>query len=239
MRWGEPVIVLGPNPKTDWEHDINRPIVVKCSDGYHMWYTGQARGHSYIGYAKSSNGRDWNRVSGEPVISSDSDWEKVAVMCPHVIWDGKAKLFHMWYSGGEQYEPDAIGYATSPDGIRWKKLLTNPIFRPNPDMSWEKCKVAACQVIKHSGWYYMFYVGFHDVHLAQIGIARSRDGTSNWERHPFNPIIRPSRKDWDRDACYKPFAIYDNQQWMLWYNGRRSQVEQIGLAIHKGEDLGF
>ena len=27
----------------------------------------------------------------------------------------------MWYSGGEQYEPDAIGYATSKDGIDWTK----------------------------------------------------------------------------------------------------------------------
>jgi len=26
---------------------------------------------------------------------------------------------------------------------------------------------------------------------------------------------------------------------MLWYNGRRGSDEQIGLATHAGEDLGF
>jgi hypothetical protein len=26
---------------------------------------------------------------------------------------------------------------------------------------------------------------------------------------------------------------------MLWYNGRRGTVEQIGLAIHQGDDLHF
>jgi hypothetical protein len=26
---------------------------------------------------------------------------------------------------------------------------------------------------------------------------------------------------------------------LLWYNGRRGGVEQIGAAIHDGEDLGF
>jgi len=26
---------------------------------------------------------------------------------------------------------------------------------------------------------------------------------------------------------------------MLWYNGRHGWLEQIGLAIHDGEDLGF
>ena len=29
-------------------------------------------------------------------------------MCPHVEWDGEKKQFRMWYSGGDNYEPDAI-----------------------------------------------------------------------------------------------------------------------------------
>jgi hypothetical protein len=31
----------------------------------------------------------------------------------------------------------------------------------------------------------------------------------------------------------------DGRRWQLWYNGRRGVVEQIGLALHDGEDLGF
>ena len=48
-------------------------------------------------------------------------------------------------------------------------------------------------------------------------------------------------EEWDADACYKPFAIYDPdaRSWLLWYNGRRGGVEQIGLATHEGEGLGF
>jgi hypothetical protein len=38
---------------------------------------------------------------------------------------------------------------------------------------------------------------------------------------------------------YKPFAVLDGTRWLLWYNGRRGGVEQIGLATHQGEDLGF
>ncbi len=162
-------------------------------------------------------------------------------MCPHVIWDSEEGIYKMWYSGVEQYEPDAIGYATSLDGIHWDKYKDNPIFKADKDNGWEYEKVTACQVVKHNGWYYMFYIGFHDVHRAQIGIARSRDGITNWERHSQNPVIKTSKKGWDCDACYKPYAIFDaaRDQWMLWYNGRRLGKEQIGLAIHKGEDLGF
>jgi len=105
--------------------------------------------------------------------------------------------------------------------------------------AWEQRKVTACQVVRHGGWHVMFYIGFRDVDHAQIGIARSRDGITGWQRHPDNPILSPTPGSWDADACYKPFAILAGNRWMLWYNGRRGSVEQIGLATHDGEDLGF
>ncbi len=71
-------------------------------------------------------------MSDKPVLSAEKPWEKVAVMCPHVIFDDKERLYRMWYSGGEQYEPNAIGYATSPDGVNWTKHDHNPIFKPDP-----------------------------------------------------------------------------------------------------------
>ncbi|MBU6401911.1 MAG: hypothetical protein KGS61_16465, partial [Verrucomicrobia bacterium] len=237
IHWNEPRIVLGPNPATSWEADVNRPVVVQRADGYHLWYTGQARGHSWIGYASSPDGVHWTRVSPEPVLSPEQPWEKVAVMCPHVIWDSKLKLFRMWYSGGEQYEPDAIGYATSADGLRWTKLPANPVFQADPRSPWERHKVTACQVIPRGHWYYLFYIGFRDVNHAQIGLARSRDGITGWQRFPDNPILAPGPNQWDADACYKPFAIFEGRRWLLWYNGRRGGAEQIGLAIHPGRRL--
>jgi hypothetical protein len=44
---------------------------------------------------------------------------------------------------------------------------------------------------------------------------------------------------WDCDAVYKPYMLWDGTTWMLWYNGRCGAVEQIGVALHLGEDLGF
>ena len=240
MHWSEPPqSVLGPRPETGWEDDINRPVVIRREDGYHMWYTGQAKGRSAIGYATSPDGVTWKRMSDRPVLSPERPWEKVAVMCPDVVWDGKARLYKMWYSGGEQNEPNAIGYATSPDGLTWTKYSTNPIFVPDPRNPWEQHKVTACQVIRRDGWYLMFYIGFRDEEHAQIGVARSRDGIHNWQRHPENPIIRPGENRWDHDACYKPYAIFDGARWLLWYNGRHGGLEQIGVVLHPGADLGF
>ena len=241
IHWSEPPLaVFGPRPETGWEDDINRPYVLKRSDGYHLWYTGQAKGRSWIGYATSADGVAWKRMSDKPALSADQPWERnIAVMCPSVIWDEQAARFRMWYSGGEQNEPNAIGYATSPDGLTWKKHEGNPIFVPLPDKPWEKHKVTACQVEKIGEWYVMFYIGFQDEPTARIGLARSRDGITKWQRHPANPIIAPGREKWDHDACYKPYAIYDGEKWLLWYNGRRGSLEQIGVVLHDGQDLGF
>lgn len=239
FHWSKPVIVLQPNKASGWEDEVNRPVVMKQGGFYHMWYTGQAGGHSAIGYATSANGVEWERMSDKPVLRAEAQWEKDAVMCPDVIWDSDEKIYKMWYSAGEQYEPDAIGYATSPDGKIWTKRNENPVFKSDPTVEWEKEKVTACQVIRDGSWYVMFYIGFRDRDHAQIGIARSRDGITNWQRLSVNPIISPSPGQWDADACYKPYVIIDGTRWMLWYNGRHGDREQIGVANHEGRDLGF
>jgi predicted GH43/DUF377 family glycosyl hydrolase len=145
----------------------------------------------------------------------------------------------MWYSGGEQYEPDAIGYALSKDGLHWEKYAGNPVFSADPALEWEQHKVTASQVIKRKNDYLMFYIGFQDIHLARIGMAKSSDGISGWVRFDGNPIIFPTPGGWDASACYRPFAIQEKDRWMLWYNGRNENLEQIGLAIFDDNDLGF
>lgn len=239
IHWSYPVIVLPPEPATKWEDDINRPTVIKHAGLYHLWYAGQAREQSWIGYATSSDGRVWKRMSDKPVLSPDLAWERTSLMCPNVIWDEEASLFKMWYSGGEFWEPDAIGYATSSDGMHWEKHPSNPVFMPAPENLWEQYKVAGVHVFRRGGWYYNFYIGYRDISHAQIGIARSRDGITNWVRHPRNPIIRPGQDDFDEQSCYKPYVIFDGKRWLLWYNGCYGTLEQIALAMHDGEDFGF
>ena len=54
LHWtGPPRIVLARIRRSGWEDDINRPGILKRGGTYHLWYTGQAKGHSWIGYATS------------------------------------------------------------------------------------------------------------------------------------------------------------------------------------------
>lgn len=239
VHWSVPETCIDPRETPDGrESRLNRPSIVKVGSIYHMWYTGQTKTTSAIFHAVSEDGVRFTRTSDEPVLRVDEDWEITSVMCPSVLWDEQKRLFRMWYSGGEQYEPNAIGYAESEDALRWRKHAGNPVFQADPGNPWEQHKTTACQVFYHEGWYRMFYIGFHNEHYAQIGMARSRDGVTGWERSACNPIIAPDEGAWDGDACYKPFVLDMDGRWMLWYNGRREHKEQIGAAVLEGE-LGF
>jgi predicted GH43/DUF377 family glycosyl hydrolase len=250
LHWSEPIEVLKPNPNSTWDRDeLNRPSVIKHNGVYMMWYSGQMspytnEGRSVIGYAESIDGINWKQKEDAPVMEPDQEWEKHSIMCPHVIYEDETAQFKMWYSGGGNHEPDAIGYAVSSDGLHWDKNKNNPIMKNDPQTPWERDKVAACHTLKWNGYYYMFYIGFVHVDRAAIGLARSKDGITNWERHPQNPIIAPDKGTWDDKAVYKPYILKQKDRWIMWYNGamyvpdaQEFVLEQIGVAFLNSEDL--
>lgn len=241
-QWSTPRVVLTSDTNVLGQIEVNRPSVLVHNGRYHLWYTGQSAERSQIYHATSPDGLVWTKSLTQPVLVPALDWEKNTVMCPDVLWDDEKDEFRMYYSAGEQFEPDCIALATSRDGIAWSKNA-QPILMANPSSQWERAKVTGADVHKVDGWYYMFYIGFADIDHANIGIARSRDGITGWQKHPANPILRAPGKwspfAWNRDAIYKPAAIREKDRWILFFNARRRYIEQIGLAKHQGVDLGF
>lgn len=239
IHWSPPEIVLGPRPETGWEDDINRPIVVRRED--ELSHVVHRAGKRKVRYRVCN----WpGRTEVDQVIHSTgfAIHSPVGRSCGHVprcdVGRRESHLEDVVFRRA-QYEPDAIGYATSKDGLHWEKYAANPVMKPDPAFAWEKDRVTAAQIVVWKGWYYSFYIGFSDINHAQIGMARSRDGLRNWARHRGNPIVPPTPGGWDADACYKPFAVLCGDRWMLWYNGRHKTLEQIGVVFHWGEDLEF
>ena len=236
IKWSNLKIILDKGNKQSWESIVNRACIIIFNNKFYLWYTGQQKGKSKIGLAISENGSEFIRYINNPILIPENDFEKNSVMNPYVIYDNEEKIFKMWYAAGEFYEPDVICYATSKNGISWIKYKNNPIFSKNTKIfSLDSFKVGGCEVHKISNRkYIMFYIGYSDINTARIFIAKSPNGINNWKRSGI-PIIKPTKGQFDSDACYKPSVIFDKTKkiWMLWYNGRRKNVELIGYAYHK------
>ncbi len=236
VRWTPPRSTMLPDPSTGWEDLINRHCVLKIGDGYKIWYTGQARGHSFIGLAESEDGLTFRRVGTEPVLYPERPWEGASVMNPCVLYENG--VYRMWYSAGETFEPNVLAYAESADGVCWRKSPINPIFVNAPQNEYERERIGGCQVIPHKALgYLLFYIGYRDIHTACICCAYSGNGVTGFHRCKENPLVAPTPGEWDADSCYKPSALYDaaRDEWRIWYNGRAGGAEYIGLAVKKGD----
>mgnify|MGYP004613707417 FL=1 len=259
IHWSPFETLLSPRLDSGWEDAVSRSCIIRHNGEYWMWYSGMARGYARIGLAKSHDGHHFERLSMEPVLIPELPWENNTVYNPFVLFDEKRAVFRMWYAGGEIYEPNAIGYAESPDGVHWRKFPANPIFIKG-DSPCEQTRIGACEVIPDDKYgFLMFYIGYFDIDTASICIAHSPDGVTRWTRFHGNPIVEPAAlslpkeerlalrpggtglpgSPWDAAACYKPSVVKDlkNKRWLLWYNGRNCRDEYIGLAIHDGLDL--
>ena len=87
VTWTDPEICLQHDETSGWEDNLNRSCTIFWNGEYHMWYTGQARDYSKIGYAKSKDGVHFTRVVLQPVLISERPHEGFSVMNPYVMRD--------------------------------------------------------------------------------------------------------------------------------------------------------
>jgi len=132
--------VLTEGASGDWDAGgVGMPCVIKDGDTYKMWFSASdttpsdyydfLNSNTAIGYATSTDGINWTKHSGNPVLAptgnqDDPDGSFVGAAC--VIKESSE--FKMWYTGasstdfsGYTYVVPNICYATSTDGIDWTR----------------------------------------------------------------------------------------------------------------------
>lgn len=94
------------------EYAISRPCVVRDPDVWRMWYS--YRGDSYrIGYAESSNGRQWQRRDSAAGIDvSDDEWDSEMIEYPFVF-DHSGRRYMLYNGNG--YGRTGFGIAIQED----------------------------------------------------------------------------------------------------------------------------
>lgn len=114
--------------------------------------------------------------------------------------------YKMWYTGYDGTRPGQkmLGYATSPDGLTWKRHPKNPIHKEH----W----VEDICIIRQGGKYHMFAEGKGD----QPFYFSSSDGIS-WERIRALDIRLASGEPIEPGPAGTPTVWYENETWYLFY----------------------
>ena len=133
LRWtkyfGNPVLDVGRSEAWD-ASQVVLPTVTRVGERYYMWYGGLGEKNDgwRIGLATSSDGIQWKRHPGNPVLTPGppGTWDEWGVLPGGLIWDETG--FHLWYPGFKKGLVPGIGYASSRDGLRWSRSLRNPVL---------------------------------------------------------------------------------------------------------------
>lgn len=141
--------VLTTGSLREWDSDfIYLGQVLKIEDGsYIMYYSGGKDvllGDDWsVGMATSKDGINWKKYNdpvtsqhpfaeSDPVMATgkEAEWDADLVLCCAVL--NLPEGYGMYYSCG------ALGFATSSDGIHWKKYHNNPVYSLKNDPYWYK-----------------------------------------------------------------------------------------------------
>lgn len=182
---------------------------------------------------------EWTKYTGNPVLTpgSSGEWDDAGFAGQSVLYN--EGIYKMWYgaSDGTHFR---IGYATSPDGINWKKyddsLTTDPPYAESDPVlglgpgSFESQVVYFPTVYYDGTFYSMWYAGTNG-YSDRVGYAWSQDGIV-WTKDTLdNPVITVGQTgDWDDTAVDPGPVKYNGTNFEMIYNGLHGQVFQGGYA---------
>ena len=170
-------------------------------------------------------------------LGVSGDWDDAGVVAPDIIKDGD--IYKMWF-GGNDGANARIGYATSTDGVTWKKYSGNNCTGTTGDgcvfdissTGFDEKGIYWPTVIKSGNTYQMWYSGQNNIDNVRIGYATSSDGI-NWTRqNAGDPVLDwGTGGDWDDAAVHSPDVIKEGTIYKMWYAGNDgSNQNRIGLA---------
>lgn len=179
--------VFEPGPEGAWDDEGVLQSKVIYKDGiYYMWYTGWDGTTDRMGYATSSDGVNWTKYAGNPVldIGPIDSWDAKGISSSSVVFNGT--YYEMWYEGGDSLQvgtpgwvwSNGTGYATSSDGITWTKFEQNPLdYRGLCCEAWDAFIAFQPKVIFDGNKYQIWYSGLGPVGVDsvefKIGYAES------------------------------------------------------------------
>ncbi len=168
-------------------------------------------GEGGIALATSTDGLNWTKYSGNPILSPTETWEGTILMSPAVWHDGTK--FWMWYVGKDSSGMQRVGLASSSDGYNWQKENNaQPIYSGSP---WNTEGVHHINVSYHGGRFYFLTVTKQPL---KLGVLVS-DDKYNFAEYGNGPIIDIEHPNtFGATSPYRAAAVVVGDEIKLYYS---------------------
>lgn len=155
-----------------WEFQIAACYILKHNNLYYLYYIGKNHPQYKIGLAISSDGVNFTKYSGNPILQNDKYWENTGVLWPTIFTENNQ--YKMVYMDAQSR---GFGMAYSNDGINWVKDQSNPFFRrEQTSNNWAAGKIAYPSAIKVNNELRIYYSGYSDTYNTDMKIGFLKRG---------------------------------------------------------------
>jgi predicted GH43/DUF377 family glycosyl hydrolase len=245
-----PIIEMGAEGEWDQFQVIAGQVVI--SDNlFHMFYSGSGKDMHGIGYAVSTDGREFTKHNANPIFQPDGEgFDAIGTsFATPLVMEDTWMLFYNGSAEGEvipgwKYAGSSIGLTTAPEPTGpWTpgQLVLNA----GGNGEWDAGLVIPSRVIATEDGYIMYYTGGPDQTEPvrwMCGMASSSDGI-NWTKYddpntteaPFaesDPILQPG-DSWDSESVHCSVLRTDSN-WEMFFEGwgplGAGNVSKIGYA---------
>ena len=233
-------------------YSMHASRVLKRSGGsYWFTYYGQPHRGGYeldpggSGFARSADGRHWDRGSMLPFLAtSDPEakaWEKDCEYAPFLLEDG-GRYTVLWNAKGSNAQgklSEESGVATLPtstplpgtqsNGTLWARQPSNPVLPTGIGDAWDTYQAADPKVWWDGDHWTMLYFGNGGGSGAAIMTAFSTD-LLIWEKDPV-PLYKPGGHPagLDKQHAHKVWVIYHSGVGYMFYTAVGPQGRGIAL----------
>lgn len=178
-------------------------------------------------------GQVWRRQS-DPILSAattNQDWCRVILYMPCVLRaDG---IYKMWYVGSSDHARNPsyihLGYATSPDGLRWDPRPDNPIATDDAIPWGRRFQAPYVLYDLEAKIYRMWFTAVDEIDAEgrpwlnqRVGYGESPDGIS-WTFHP-EPVLRTGRR-----PCVLKL---DDGTYRMWVNAPSTETPDLPMTLN-------
>ena len=164
----------------------------------------------------------WDRLFIDPggVVVHDDQW-------------------HRFYNGIDSWPSHvSVGYATSPDGLKWTKKSDEPLFvTDEADYTGISAFLSHAEVLDDGTWAVWFYSVERQNNFATgvVGRATAPTATGPWTIDPAPAVEKGAEGEWDSQGVSNPSIVKGGDEWWMYYDGNKGDLESdgdrsIGLA---------